>query len=273
MMPMRQRIAMMIIVAVVVVDLVWLAPGWAAPDVNNQAGAANLVAGQTRLQGTLAGGGPADVCVYWGPTDGGTNSANWAHKNVLKGQKDGSSFSITVDNLIYGLTYYYRCYASNDSGEAWAPATTRFTTLEPRVAVADANNRAVLTVTSGLVCWYDAAVGVTADAKGVVQAWKDLSGNGHDGTLGRRRAGARIEPDPFETGSSVQNLFRPMRIQPRRTVLRRTAIRRGPFAECHLEQRRLFPRPPLEAEFQLPTEWKIHGILGRPVPERCFQEW
>ena len=74
MMPMRQRLARMIIVAVVV-DLVWLAPGQAAPDVNNQAAATNLVAGQTQLQGTLAGGGPANVCIYWGTTNGGTDAS------------------------------------------------------------------------------------------------------------------------------------------------------------------------------------------------------
>ena len=55
----------------------------------------------------------------------------------------------------------------SNPGGAGAAATARFTT----------------TVKSGLVCWYDAAVGVTVDEQGVVQGWKDLSPNGHDGTL------------------------------------------------------------------------------------------
>jgi len=50
-------------------------------------------------------------------------------------------------------------------------------------AAPNVNNHAVLPVTNGLVCWYDAAVGVTTDAKGVIQTWKDLSGNDHFGTL------------------------------------------------------------------------------------------
>ncbi len=36
-----------------------------------------------------------------------------------------------------------------------------------------------LSVTKGLACWFDAAVGVTADNKGAVRTWKDLSGNDH----------------------------------------------------------------------------------------------
>ena len=172
-----------IITVTLAVALVSLTTVQAAPDVKNNPGAVNLAAGEARLQGTLVGGGPADVTVYWGPSDGGTTSANWAHKSPLTSLKNGASFSVTADNLTYGLPYYYRCYASNGSGGAWAPATTSFTTLKPRVAAPDANNRPVLTVKSGLVCWYDAAVGVTTDAKGVVQAWKDLSGNDHYATL------------------------------------------------------------------------------------------
>ncbi|MEI8373081.1 MAG: DUF2341 domain-containing protein [Planctomycetota bacterium] len=58
-----------------------------------------------------------------------------------------------------------------------------FVSLATSQAAPDVNSRAVLTVTHGLVCWYDAAVGITTDAKGVVQTWKDLSGNEHFGTL------------------------------------------------------------------------------------------
>ena len=38
-------------------------------------------------------------------------------------------------------------------------------------------------VTSGLACHFDAAVGVTTDADGVVRTWSDRSGNAHDATL------------------------------------------------------------------------------------------
>ena len=40
-------------------------------------------------------------------------------------------------------------------------------------------------VTAGLACYFDAAVGITTDANGVVQGWQDRSGNGHHATLDR----------------------------------------------------------------------------------------
>jgi hypothetical protein len=39
-------------------------------------------------------------------------------------------------------------------------------------------------VASGMVCWFDASNGVTANGSNVVQTWSDLSGNGHHGTGG-----------------------------------------------------------------------------------------
>ncbi len=164
-------------------DLASVATCQAAPDINNRAGAANVAPGEAKLQGRLDGGGDADVVVFYGPTDGGTTAGDWAHKIELQGVKNGAEFSATADKLIFGQTYYYRCRASNASGETWAGASAHFTTLKPRVPAPEANHRPVLPVKAGLVCWFDAAVGVTTDDQGVVQAWKDLSGHGHDGTL------------------------------------------------------------------------------------------
>jgi hypothetical protein len=171
------------LMAVVAMSLACLATAEAAPNVNQTGGSVTSVAGEARLQGTLQGGGPADVDVYWGPTDGGTTPADWAHKERLTGVKDKDTFGIAIGKLTYGMTYHYRCQASNASGAAWAPATTPFTTSKPKVPAPGANQTPALTVTSGLVCWYDAAVGVTANAEGVVQSWKDLSGNEHHATL------------------------------------------------------------------------------------------
>jgi hypothetical protein len=99
------------------------------PVVDNSAGATNLSVGVAQLQGTLTNG-PADVRLYWGTADGGTNQANWANMSLLTGAANGG-FASNISNLLYGLTYYYRCCASNQWGVAWSPATASFTTLKP----------------------------------------------------------------------------------------------------------------------------------------------
>ena len=152
----------------------------AAPEINNRAGAANVTPGEAKLRGRLDGGGDADVVVYYGPADGGTNSGAWANKIELKGVKNTTEFSATAGKLIFGQTYHYRAVASNASGQGWSNASAQFTTLKPRVPATAADK---LPVKAGLVCWFDAAVGVTTDANGVVRTWQDLSGNGHDGSL------------------------------------------------------------------------------------------
>ncbi|MBU6328171.1 MAG: hypothetical protein KGQ89_11110, partial [Verrucomicrobia bacterium] len=152
----------------------------AVPEINNRAGAANVAPGEAKLQGRLDGGGDSDVMVYYGPVDGGTSAEAWAEKIELKGVKNATDFTASAGKLVFGQTYFYRAFASNASGQAWANASIPFTTLKPRVPATGTDK---LPVKAGLVCWFDAAAGVTADAKGVVQSWKDLSGNGHDGSL------------------------------------------------------------------------------------------
>ena len=151
-----------------------------APEINNRVGTVNVAPGEVKLQGRLDGGGDADVVVYYGPADGGTEAGAWADKIELKGVKNATDFSATAGKLIFGQTYHYRAFASNAGGEGWANASVRFTTLKPRVPVSGADK---LPVKAGLVCWFDAAAGVTEDAEGIVQEWKDISGNGHDGSL------------------------------------------------------------------------------------------
>ena len=107
-----------------------------APTVDNGSGATNLTSGVAQLRGTLANG-PADVRIFWGATDGGTNQANWANLNLLTGVASGA-FSSNVSNLLYGLTCYYRCCASNQWGTGWAIATSNFTTLRPSRSLANA---------------------------------------------------------------------------------------------------------------------------------------
>ena len=95
--------------------------------VDNGSGAVNSDPGVESMRGSLSGW-PADVTIFWGRTDGGTNGASWQNTVSLAGMPVGN-FSSTVSNLLYGMKYYYRCYASNSVAEVWAPASTSFTNM------------------------------------------------------------------------------------------------------------------------------------------------
>lgn len=102
----------------------------AAPAVDNANGATNILSISATLTGTLTstGGLPTQVHAYWGTTDGGTTFGNWGHTNDL-GTNAAGPLSLDVTNLLPQTTYYYRFYATNQSGTAWAVATTNFQTL------------------------------------------------------------------------------------------------------------------------------------------------
>ncbi len=98
-----------------------------AVGVDNNGGVLNNIPGMVQLSGELIAGGSADVRYYWGPSDGGTNPAAWANVVTQGGVLQGAC-AANLSNLLYGLTYYYRCHASNSLGTAWAPASVSFTT-------------------------------------------------------------------------------------------------------------------------------------------------
>ncbi|MEM7394648.1 MAG: DUF2341 domain-containing protein, partial [Verrucomicrobiota bacterium] len=73
--------------------------------------------------------GMAQVWVFHGPTDGGTNPAAWDQLIDL-GLLGTGAFFTTVSNLTNCRTYYFRTYATNSFGEAWAPSTEAFEATE-----------------------------------------------------------------------------------------------------------------------------------------------
>lgn len=74
------------------------------------------------------GGAPAEVSIYWGMSDGGTVKAGWDTNNYWGFMPPGV-ISNYAGGLLPGTMYYYRTYASNAFGEAWAPSTTNFMTF------------------------------------------------------------------------------------------------------------------------------------------------
>lgn len=79
------------------------------------------------LNGNLSdtGGEDPTVHVFWGPTDGGATVANWANDED-QGTLPAGDFSTNIFGLTLGATYYYRAYATNSAGEAWAPSSASF---------------------------------------------------------------------------------------------------------------------------------------------------
>jgi hypothetical protein len=99
------------------------------PAVDNAGGASNITVTSATLNGNLisTGGAPTSVRIYRGPSDGGTNEVVWT--NVCDfGILPIGPFSTNITGLESNTTTYYRCFASNASGIAWAPSTTHFTT-------------------------------------------------------------------------------------------------------------------------------------------------
>ncbi|MFC1499368.1 choice-of-anchor D domain-containing protein, partial [Verrucomicrobiota bacterium] len=79
------------------------------------------------LNGILADGVQADVYVYWGTNDGGTDPAQWSNTGLLSSVNQGG-FTYPVSGLDMTTTYYYNFCATNAAGSDWATSDS-FTTL------------------------------------------------------------------------------------------------------------------------------------------------
>ena len=115
-------------------DDIWAAPSMVVPPVvqpavDNGAGAIVDI-GSATLQGNLTAGGYADISVYWGRSDGGTNASSWDGVVALADLPEGAFDTDVAAG--YGETYFYRCYATNSAGDVWAGSTTNFSTIEPQ---------------------------------------------------------------------------------------------------------------------------------------------
>lgn len=146
------------------------------PHVQNAA-PANIAALSATLCGNLTatGGLPTTVRMYWGAADGAINPAAWEN-SIECGVLSGGGFSSNITGLRPDTLYYYRCWASNEAGAAWAPETTNFRTriLNPPSVVLNADpdmGERPLTVTFTAVAADD---GVIAN-----YLW-DLDGDGLD---------------------------------------------------------------------------------------------
>jgi hypothetical protein len=75
-------------------------------------------------QVTYVGEEIPNVIIYWGENDGAVVAEEWDHYEEL-GPQSGQ-FSTTISGLISGHVYYFRCYAFNSFGGAWASSSFVF---------------------------------------------------------------------------------------------------------------------------------------------------
>ncbi|MEM7390950.1 MAG: lamin tail domain-containing protein, partial [Verrucomicrobiota bacterium] len=118
----------------------------APPSVVNGA-ASNIMASLADVSGTVldTGGDIPNVTLFYGRADAGTNFS-WEQSLDLGGQS--GAFAVNLSGLDPNTMYYFRAYATNGGGAAWAPVSDMFSTLPalpPMVQTEPSTNVAAFT--------------------------------------------------------------------------------------------------------------------------------
>ena len=98
------------------------------------------------------GAAVAGLTFYYGPEDGGTDPLAWADSAAAGTLTAPGTFSADLADLLPETTYYFRAFASNGAGDAWALTSRSFTTLRlpelPVVENLEATNTALNSATA-----------------------------------------------------------------------------------------------------------------------------
>ncbi len=87
-----------------------------------------VLRGQLDYDGAM----PADVHIYWGIDDGGTDQSAWANTNIIGLLASPAIFTFT-NALTPGQSYWFRCFVSNAYDAVWADASWAFTAEDVHV--------------------------------------------------------------------------------------------------------------------------------------------
>ena len=146
-----------------------------ALSVDNGGGATNLSVGAAQLRGTVYNGLSSTAYLGWGPVDGGT-SRSWVNTNTVFAVSDGAAFTNAVSNLLYGVPYYYCCWASNAYGSASAPASASFLGARPTNAAAIFLTNAPATSVTATSAVLNASFACSGSVYKVTAFWNTVNG-------------------------------------------------------------------------------------------------
>jgi len=154
-----------------------------SPPMLTNSPATALTVNSATLNGTLlsTGTAPTYVWVYWGPVDQTTNKNLWANTNAFPGVQsaEGVTLSTNLTGLDSGVAYYYRYYATNSQGEAWASPSQLFSTIAGVPVISNAASGATsITPTSAVLNGYLASTGTAQTTLSVFWGPTDGGTNG-----------------------------------------------------------------------------------------------
>ncbi len=112
----------------------------------------------------------AAVTLYWGRTNGGTDTNAWTGHATVGGQAPGV-VNVTGNGLEPDVTYYVRYYATNAQDAGWSPTVGMLRTQPD------------LPVTNGMSLWFAASALIGYADGQTVPTWPDISGNGRHGVV------------------------------------------------------------------------------------------
>jgi hypothetical protein len=185
---------------------VWAAPclsfttAAGAPAVDNIA--ASGITGSSAVVGanvTSTGGQAPDVTIYYGTVNGGTVAGSWAASVSIPSLTGSATRSLS--GLSPGTTYFFRAFAQNSGGSAWAPASASFATTAVTLPVVE--NRAAENI-SGTSAEIRGQVTSTGNDPPVITVyWGPADG----GTTPAAWANSRVlGPDSGDFATLVQGL-------------------------------------------------------------------